>query len=240
MLKSTEYRSGVGTQSYVHIRALQREMNTALAKQTLTIWGVIFQHANTPAIASLIPRLCDDSLYDNYGYLPSLSFYFFFSCRNETSRHKAHHTEDANLWSIHFRNDNSFIINFLPFTFGNNISVSCSPNPFRAAIILFTEADQFSPTTCGLCKRERAPHVAAKLEDGITPTAMERSQWGKRWIITAFESTSRHMPEIILISCHNCGGKLGFGELFRQRISQKGGNGRGREPLHFLKSLLFK
>lgn len=34
MLKSTEYRSGAGTQSYVHIRALQKEMRTALAKQT--------------------------------------------------------------------------------------------------------------------------------------------------------------------------------------------------------------
>lgn len=74
---------------------------------------------------------------------------------------------------------------------------------------------------------QEGTRVAAKLEDGITPTAMERSQRGKRWIITAFESTPRHMPEIILISCHNCGGKLGFGELFRQRISQKGGNGRG-------------
>lgn len=73
MLKSTEYRSGAGTQSYVHIRALQKEMRTALAKQTWTIWGVIVQHVNTPAIARFIPRLCDDILYDSCGYSPSLS-----------------------------------------------------------------------------------------------------------------------------------------------------------------------
>lgn len=156
MLKSTEYRSGVRTQSYIHIRALQKEMKTALAKQTLTIWGVIFQHVNTPAIDSLIPRLCNDILYDNCGYLPCLSFYFIPLLMQKWNwSSETHHTEDTNRWSIHFRNDNSFIINFLPFTFGNNISVSCSPNPFRAAIILFTEADQFSPTTCGLCKKER-------------------------------------------------------------------------------------